>query len=324
MYTFEECQDIVNKALNNINLKQEPANLYTPIEYILSIGGKRIRPALVLMACNIFSDTIEDSINAAIALEIFHNFTLLHDDIMDNAKMRRGRQTVHEKWDLNTAILSGDAMCVMAFDFILKLKNEINNKILPVFTQASIDVCRGQQMDMDFEIRNKVSVAEYIEMITLKTSSLLAASMKIGALSGKANETDAQCIYEFGKNVGISFQLQDDLLDAFGDENKFGKKNGGDIVANKKTYLLIKALELAQGEDYKILTNILSSRGLEPEEKIGLVIEIYRKLNIEQITSEQINSYFIEAMKCINKININVDKIEPLLTFTNQLMERKS
>ena len=324
MYTFEECQDIINKALSNINLKEEPVNLYTPIEYIISIGGKRIRPALVLMACNVFSDTIEDSINAALAIEIFHNFTLLHDDIMDNAEMRRGRQTVHEKWDTNTAILSGDAMCVLAFDIILKSKLEIRNKILPVFTLASIDVCRGQQMDMDFEIRNKVSVKEYIEMISLKTSALLAASMKIGALTGGATETDAQCIYEFGKNIGISFQLQDDLLDAFGDEHTFGKKNGGDIVANKKTYLLIKALELAQGEDYKILTNIISSQGLDPEEKIGLVLEIYKKLNIEQITSENINFYFKEAMSCINKININPDKIEPLLSFANKLMERKS
>ncbi|MFC2138209.1 polyprenyl synthetase family protein [Bacteroidota bacterium] len=324
MYTFEECQEVINKALNNIDLKEDPINLFTPIEYILSIGGKRIRPAMVLMTCNVFSDSIEDSINAALAIEIFHNFTLLHDDIMDNAEIRRGRQTVHEKWNANTAILSGDAMCILAYDILLKSKSELKDIILPIFNHAAFDTCKGQQLDIDFENRNKVSIKEYIEMISLKTSSLLAASMKIGALAGTASETDAQYFYEFGKNIGISFQLQDDLLDAFGDEKAFGKKNGGDIVANKKTFLLIKALELAQGEDYKILTNIISSQGLDPEEKISLVLEIYEKLNIKQITQEQINFYFNEAMTHINKIEINSAKIEPILAFTNNLMNRKS
>ncbi len=324
MYSFEDCQEIISKALYNINLKEEPINLFEPIEYILSIGGKRIRPALTLMSCNIFSDSIEDSINVALAIEIFHNFTLLHDDIMDNADIRRGKETVHKKWDSNTAILSGDAMCVIAYSILLKSKPDIKNKILPVFTKAALDVCKGQQLDMDFENRSKVSVPEYIEMISLKTSSLLATSMKIGALSGNANDADANNLYEFGRNIGITFQLQDDLLDAFGDEKSFGKKNGGDIVANKKTFLLIKTLELAQGDDYKILNNIITSRGLDPEEKIGLVLEIYKKLNIEKITKEQINFYYDEALKHIQKIDVNQEKIEPILLFTDNLMKRKS
>lgn len=322
MYTFEECQEIIKIELNKLLLKKEPVNLYTPIEYILSNGGKRIRPVLTLMSCNLFSESVNDAIIPALAIEFFHNFTLLHDDIMDNADIRRGKPTVHKKWNTSSAILSGDAMCILAYDLLLKTKPEISSKILPEFTKTALEVCKGQQYDMDFENQNDVSVDQYLKMILLKTAVLIASSMKIGALTGGAGEKDAQLLYEFGENIGLAFQLQDDLLDAYGDESKFGKKNGGDIVANKKTYLLIKALELAQDEDYQMLVNILGSQGIDPEEKISLVLEIYDKLNIKEITSILINNYYNAAFKNIQKLSLDAERTKQIIYLTNSLMNR--
>lgn len=322
MYTFQECQDIINKALLNLQFEKRPVNLYKPIEYILSIGGKRIRPALVLMAANIFSDKIENAINAALAIEVFHNFTLLHDDIMDNSSLRRGRDTVHKKWNANIAILSGDAMSIIAYDILIKTNTEIKNKILPIFTTTALEVCEGQQLDLDFESKNNVSVDEYIQMITLKTSVLLAASLKIGAIAGGAGETDADHLYQYGKNIGIAFQLQDDLLDVYGDPKLFGKNNGGDIVSNKKTYLLIKALELSNGEKYKKLTGILENSEIGRDEKIRSVVEIYDSLQLKELTVKMVNFYFNEAVKHIDKLAVNPEKLTEINSFSDSLMNR--
>src|SRR3972149_6156266 len=265
MYSFQECQEIVNKAFRNFNLQKEPSNLYKPMEYIISMGGKRIRPATVIRACNLFTDDIEEAINPVMGIEIFHNFTLVHDDIMDKAPIRRSQPTVHKKWNENIAILSGDAMCILAYRFFLKAKPEIQAKILPEFTKTALEVCEGQQLDMDFENFNNVTVSEYIRMISGKTSVLLASSLKIGAIIGGASEKDAENLYEFGKNLGIAFQLQDDLLDVFADPKKFGKKTGNDIATNKKTFLLIKALEMSKGEDYSNLKTLIENKSLNDE-----------------------------------------------------------
>ncbi|PLX19439.1 MAG: isoprenyl synthetase, partial [Marinilabiliales bacterium] len=269
MYNLKELQDLINKKISNEKIGREPFSLYDPIKYTLESGGKRIRPVLVLMTCNLFSDKIEHALRPAIGLEIFHNFTLLHDDIMDHADIRRGNPTVHKKWNENAAILSGDAMFIKAYEYFLDCQSTNFREILKIFNSTALEVCEGQQYDMEFEEKAIVTEAEYLRMIELKTSVLLAAALKIGALLGGANEKDADLLYQFGLNIGLAFQLQDDYLDVYGDVKVFGKKIGGDIVANKKTFMLIKAQEMARGEIKEQLNQLLNEQDFDRETKIN-------------------------------------------------------
>ena len=315
MYSYKELQSLVNKQINKIDFIKEPRQLYDPIKFILSLGGKRIRPVFVLMACNLFSDDIDKAINAALALEIFHNFTLLHDDIMDNSSLRRNKPTVHTKWNFNVAILSGDAMSIIAYKFITKTKSGNLTDVLNIFNTTALQVCEGQQYDMDFEAEELVTEADYLKMIELKTAVLIAASLKIGALISDASQKDAQLLYLFGINIGLAFQIQDDFLDVYGDTNIFGKKIGNDIITNKKTYLLIKAFELAKGADYKELYNQIFTKNRPSEEKIKSVISIYNKLGIKKIVQNKIVEYFNEAFIYFEKISVNSERKQELSSF---------
>jgi geranylgeranyl diphosphate synthase type II len=322
MISFLNCTEIIEKELHNLQLDKEPRDLYEPIRYILSIGGKRIRPGLVLMGCNLFSGTIEAAIHPAIAIEIFHNFTLLHDDIMDNAFVRRNKPTVHEKWNKNIALLSGDAMLIKAYEFISKSDPSILGSVLKVFNKTSVEVCEGQQYDMNFESRQAVPVEEYLKMIELKTAVLIGASLKIGAIAGNAKNEDANNLYEFGKNLGLAFQLQDDLLDVYADPETFGKKNGGDIVSNKKTYLLITALNMAQGAVKHDLAEWLQKKEFGREAKIKAVTEIFNDLGVETLTREKANEYFQQALISLDKIPVEKNRKTPLEEFAIKLMGR--
>jgi geranylgeranyl diphosphate synthase type II len=265
MISLDEAQQIIEKNLAEISFPDNPVNLYGPVEYILSNGGKRIRPSLVLLGANLFSDDVQPAVNPALAVEIFHNFTLLHDDLMDNSLIRRGRDTVHIKWNPNVAILSGDAMSIIANRFVSKVDSKILPDVMEVFNRTAIEVCEGQMMDMEFENRNDVHVDEYLRMIELKTSVLIAASLQIGALTGGASKQDSVQLYEFGRSLGIAFQLQDDLLDSYGDVEKFGKKIGNDIITNKKTYLMISALDNADDDDLYTLNLWLEKDKFDPD-----------------------------------------------------------
>ena len=322
MISFRNCTGIIEKELHNLLLDNEPKELYEPIRYILSIGGKRIRPALVIMGCNLFSDNIEAAVNPAIAIEMFHNFTLLHDDIMDNAVVRRNKPTVHEKWNKNIALLSGDAMLIKAYEFISKSDPSILVPVLEVFNKTSVEVCEGQQYDMNFEHRQSVLVDEYLKMIELKTAVLIGASLKIGAITGKAKNEDANNLYEFGKNLGLAFQLQDDLLDVYANPETFGKDNGGDIVSNKKTYLLITALNLAQGAVRQDLTEWLQMKEFKKEVKIKAVTKIFDNLRIEALTREKADEYFQRAFISLDKIPVDENRKTFLKEFAVKLMGR--
>lgn len=324
MYKFEELQQIIETQISNINLNNEPYGLYQPIRYTLDSGGKRLRPILTLMATNIFSNHVELVVNTALALEIFHNFTLLHDDLMDSADIRRHQATVHKKWSANTAILSGDAMLIKAYQLIIKTNTANKDQIIDVFSQTALEVCEGQQYDMNFENRMDVSEKEYINMIKLKTSVLIAACLKIGALAANATQKQAQNLYEFGLNLGLSFQLQDDYLDTFGNVKTFGKKIGGDIIANKKTYLLIKALELANETQKEKLLKLISQKNFNKEEKIEAVTQIYRELDIEKQTKTKINYYNRLAITELNSLSVDIDKKLILTNFTRSLINRIS
>jgi len=263
MLKFEEIQNIVNNEIAKLDFKSEPVELYQPISYVLSGNGKRLRPCLALLSCNLFNNDIRNAIKPAIGVEMFHNFTLLHDDIMDKADIRRNKPTVHKKWNENVAILSGDAMLIKTYELFFELKPNILAKVIEVFNKAALQVCEGQQYDMNFETKIDVTTDEYIKMITLKTAVLLAASLKIGAIIGGATLKDANLLYNYGINLGIAFQLQDDYLDVYGDVKTFGKKIGGDIVSNKKTYLLISAIENAKDENKHKLLNLLYNKHIE-------------------------------------------------------------
>ena len=286
MYSYKTLQELVNKKIAQEELVKEPKQLYEPIKYILSLGGKRIRPVFVLMACNLFTDNVEKAINAALALEIFHNFTLLHDDIMDNSSLRRKKPTVHAKWNSNVAILSGDAMSIIAYEYITRERKNNFFEIIDVFNKTALQVCDGQQYDMDFETEKLVSKSDYLKMIELKTAVLIAASLKIGALIGGASHEDAELLYSFGINIGLAFQIQDDFLDVYGDTKIFGKQTGNDIRTNKKTYLLIKAFELAKDDDYEELYQKFFINNKPTEEKVNIVVNIYNKLGIKEIANK--------------------------------------
>lgn len=323
MYSYKDLQEIINNQIKKTNFVKEPRQLYEPIEYVLSLGGKRIRPVFLLMACNLFSDEIGKAVNAALALEIFHNFTLLHDDIMDNSLLRRNKPTVHTKWNSNVAILSGDAMSIIAYEYITKTKSNNLSDILNVFNTTALQVCDGQQYDMDFEKQEFVSEAVYLKMIKLKTAVLIAASLKIGAIIGGASQEDAQLLYSFGINIGLAFQIQDDFLDVYGDTTVFGKKTGNDIITNKKTYLLTKAFEIAKADDRTKLYSQFFTKNINPEEKIKTVVRIYDKLGIKEITQNKIVEYFNEAFIYLEKVSVNSEKKQELSYFIkNNLINR--
>jgi geranylgeranyl diphosphate synthase type II len=323
MYTIQICQEIIEKHLREIKLPGEPALLYDPIRYVIGSEGKRIRPSMTLLACNLFTDSIEDSINPALAIELFHNFTLLHDDIMDNSDLRRGQLTVHKKWNNNVAILSGDAMLIKAYEYLSKCPKPVLSDVLVVFNKTSLEVCEGQQFDMDFESRMEVSIDDYLKMIELKTSVLIAASLKIGAICGQAGERDSNLLYEFGRNLGIAFQLQDDLLDVFANPGVFGKSMGGDIVANKKTYLLINALTYAKGEVLKELTDWLRRDEFDRDKKVKAITEIYNNLNIRKLTESRIKQLFSEALLSLDKVSVRKERKRVLEEFASQLLIRE-
>ncbi len=325
MYSVKELQIIVNDEIKNRSeelKKLNPSKLYSPVNYSLEIGGKRLRPVLLLLSYNLFSDNIKNALPTAIAIEVFHNFTLLHDDIMDKADVRRNQPTVHNKFDENSAILSGDAMAFLSYKYLLESKSENLLNVLELFSKTAIEVCEGQQFDMDFEIRLNVTETEYLEMIRLKTAVLLACSLKAGALLANSDAEIAKQLYEFGINMGLAFQLQDDLLDSFGDQKTFGKKIGGDILSNKKTYLLIKALENSSSAGERELLNWINKKDFINEDKIDAVIEIYNQLNIKELTQLKIDYYFQKASSILEKLAVAKNKIQSLVELGSQVIKR--
>jgi geranylgeranyl diphosphate synthase type II len=323
MLTFNECQAIISQYFKELKLPELPANLYDPIRYMLNMGGKRIRPALVLMGCNVFSENTDSAIFPALAIEVFHNFTLMHDDIMDKSILRRSKPTVYIKWNQNIAILSGDAMLIKAYELLTTEALQQMPLLLSIFNDTALKVCEGQQYDLDFENNINVSIDEYINMVELKTAVLLAASLKMGAIIGGANQRDADLIYEFGKNIGIAFQLQDDLLDVFADTAAFGKVMGNDINSNKKTILLIQALNLSSDKIRKELIKWLKIKNVDQREKINAVRKIYVDLNLEELTKIRIKNYHNQGIQMLNRIAVEKLKILPLLDFSKFLMLRK-
>ena len=304
MYNYAELKNLVDKALINLSYDTEAEKLIDPVKYILSIGGKRLRPVLALIACNLFSDKIDEAIMPATGLEVFHNFTLVHDDIMDQAPVRRNFPTVHSKWNINQAVLSGDVMAFIANDCFLQTPPRCMSKVFRVFNMAAIEVCVGQQLDIDFEKATIVSHEEYLRMIELKTAVLLAASVKIGAIIGGAENKDSELLYEFGRNLGLAFQIQDDLLDIYGDAKIFGKIPGGDIISNKKTFPLVKALEIASGEQFKQLQELFAGKEVDPETKVKTVIGLYDQLNIRAITENLADDYINKAFSLLEKVEV--------------------
>ncbi|WP_317897921.1 polyprenyl synthetase family protein [Aurantibacillus circumpalustris] len=311
----------IDKHTSSLSEKH-PAELYQPEAYILSLGGKRVRPLLALIACDLFDAVAQKALDVALAVELFHNFSLVHDDILDAAPLRRNKATVHVKWNHNIAILSGDVMLVKAFQCLESYESTIFKSLSILFNKTAIEVCEGQQLDMNFEKSDTVTVEDYLDMITLKTAVLLGCSLKMGAITAEAGEKDQENLYEFGKHLGISFQLLDDLLDAFAvDTEKFGKQIGGDILANKKTFLLLKAIELANPKQHKEIATVLSLS--HPEEKIKRMLSIFNELNIKQMCEEEADKHTRIAIDCLEKINAPKLKIESLKHFALELLNRQ-
>lgn len=323
MRPISEYQHILNDFLTDINIPKEPKNLYEPISYILSIGGKRMRPVLTLMTSEIFDCDYKNAFNAATAVELFHNFSLIHDDIMDDAPLRRGNLTVHEKWDVNTGILSGDALLILAYQYFESYEPKTFRSLAKIFSKTALEVCEGQQYDVDFEQRDDVSIDEYILMIKYKTAVLVAAAMKMGAVVAQTTEKNADLIYDFGLNLGIAFQLQDDYLDAFGDPLTFGKQIGGDIIENKKTFLYLKALELADSNTKEQLAHLFSIKPQDPKQKIESVKQYFIETNAAQKSRELIESYTLKAFATLKELDILESKKQSLIDFGNYLMKRK-
>jgi len=322
MYSISELQELINQRIAATNYPSTPKELYEPISYIMGLGGKRMRPTLMLMACNLYTDDILPALDTAVAIEVFHNFTLMHDDIMDMAPLRRGKLTVHEKWNTSVAILSGDTMLVEAYKLFLSSDTSLLPDILSVFNKTAVEVCEGQSIDMYFEKNEHVTVDEYVNMIRLKTSVLVGAALKIGSILGGAGKADADLLYEFGVNLGLAFQLQDDILDIYGDPEKFGKQVGGDIIANKKTYLLIKAKELAVGDDAVGLKNWLISE--EPISKVSAITAIYNKLGIRDLAEKEMNIYSDQALESLEKLSVEDTRKTLLKQFAEGLLLRQS
>lgn len=320
-----EISDIIKNYFEGKGWIEEPKNLYEPIDYAMQSGGKRLRPTLVLMAVKLFGGDVERYVETAAAMEVFHNFTLLHDDVMDKADVRRGRPTIHKKWDDNTAILSGDAMLIKAYQMVAsKVEDTKLRSVLNLFSKTAIEVCEGQQYDGDFEKRKDVTPEEYFNMIRLKTGVLLAASLKMGALLAGASEEEQRNIYDFGMNVGIAFQIWDDYLDCYGDEKTFGKKIGGDILCGKKTFLLVQSLIKGGASQKQTIRQLINNNNILPEEKISAIISIYTQLDMPKLCEEAMDEYFGKAMKSLSLIAKSDEEKAPFIAFAKKLMGRKS
>ena len=322
MHSIEELKNkFVTYLQSQVEIK-DPVNLYQPITYILDLGGKRLRPVLTLLACELYNGKVEKAFNAALAIEVFHNFTLIHDDIMDNADIRRGKPTVHVKWNQNAGILSGDAMLIMAYQYLESYNHNLFKNVTTLFSKTALEVCEGQQMDIDFETRLNVSIEEYIKMIKLKTSVLVAAALKMGALIAEAEPKQANLLYDFGINLGIAFQLQDDFLDTFGDESTFGKKIGGDIIENKKTFLFLKAIEKCNAQDKETLIDLYSSDTTDSNTKINDVVFILNKYNIKELVLSEINFYTNKAYEIVENLSLASNRKDVLKNLGQSLIQR--
>lgn len=321
MKTLSEILQMVAQAVESLDWNRSPRALYEPIDYTLALGGKRVRPALSLIAADMYDADLQEVIPTALALEVFHNFTLLHDDVMDKAPLRRGRATVHEKWSENTAILSGDVMSIEAYRLLAGVPEKNLKQVLDIFTQMAIEICEGQQMDMNFEQQSLVTKDDYIEMIRLKTAVLLASALKIGAIIAGAPNSDCNLLYEFGINLGLAFQLQDDYLDVYGNEKTFGKSIGGDILCNKKTYMMLSALEVAKDEDALLLNRWIESA--PSAEKITAITQLYTKLHIDEVCQERIDFYHRKALENLERLSVSVEKLQTLKNLIVKLMGRE-
>jgi len=324
MTSLPQLQAKINSGINNLSFPLYPAELYEPIRYILLLGGKRMRPALLLMACDLFEGDVNKAISPALAIEVFHNFTLMHDDIMDNAPLRRGKVTVHEKWNANVAILSGDVMLVESTRLMMQVDDHLLRIVMNIFNETAVGVCEGQQIDMEFETRADVHLDEYIKMIRLKTAVLLGGALKIGALIGGAAIADASLLQTFGEELGVAFQLQDDILDVYGNPEKFGKQVGGDIISNKKTFLQVKALELADEKQSAELKNWFSNTPADPAQKIEAVTTLYDQLNIRSYAWQAMQSYANKAFGALDAISLPDTSKQYLRDFADGLLVREN
>ncbi len=323
MFTASELLEKINSHIADLQFVRTPKGLYDPVTYVLSMGGKRIRPLLMLMAYNLYKENVESILPPATGIEVYHNYTLLHDDLMDRADKRRGKETVHKVWNDNAAILSGDAMLVLAYQFMAQCPAEYLKEVMDLFSLTALEICEGQQMDMEFERRNDVKEEEYLEMIRLKTSVLLAASLKIGAILGGASADDAERLYDFGMNMGVAFQLKDDWLDVYGDVAVFGKNIGGDILCNKKTYMLIKALEHADKEQSDRLDHWITVEDFNPVEKITAVTDLYNQIGVRGLCEDKMIEYSDKAMGSLSAVEVADEKKRELETLIKELMYRK-
>ncbi|WP_281613488.1 polyprenyl synthetase family protein [Flammeovirga sp. SubArs3] len=321
-FDLKEAAQLLADELEQQKFGEAPETLYAPLRYILSLGGKRLRPALTLLGCYLFDDDYKKAIDPAIGVEVFHNFTLMHDDIMDEAPLRRGKMTVHEKWNSNVAILSGDVMFVRSYEYISNVEDKILRQALALFNKCAAEVCEGQQFDMDFEERETVGEEEYIEMIRLKTAVLIGFALRLGALIGGATDEQSKVVEEFGVNVGLGFQLKDDILDVYADQDKFGKQVGGDIISNKKTLMLIKALKQAEGADAVELQNWLVAKDFDKEEKVAAVTDIYNRLGIREMATEKSNEYFTKGFAALENLDVPEDRKNLLKEFGVYLQNR--
>ena len=322
MVKVEQIQELVNSYIENQDFGGNPKELYAPIEYILRQGGKRMRPTLCLLACDLFNGNIEDCMVPAVAAEIFHNFTLVHDDIMDQAPLRRGMETVYHKWNSDIALLSGDTMLIKAFQYVLAMKKEYSYEVFAELCKVALEVCEGQQFDLNFETQDNVSLESYLEMIRLKTAVLLGSVLKIGAIVAGADAKNQQAVYDFGINLGLAFQLQDDIFDCYGDVKVFGKMTGGDISDNKKTYLYLKALELASEEDKNILRQLFSMPKGRDEKKIETVLAIYEKYNVRSIVTDLMTKYYEDSLKNLDSIEVSEERKQVLREYAAYLYTR--
>jgi geranylgeranyl diphosphate synthase type II len=323
MLTFRKAVELIEQEIQHTDYPKEPSSLYEPIAYLLALKGKRVRPAFTLLGCNLYKEDVSDALPMAVAWEIFHNFTLMHDDVMDQATMRRGNPTVHKKWNENTAILSGDAMLILAYTYLAKSAPVHLNVLLDLFSDAASGICRGQEYDMQFEKRLDVAESEYLEMIRLKTAILLGACLKSGAIIGGAKEKDCNLLYDFGINLGLAFQIQDDLLDVFGDPLVFGKKIGSDILCNKKTYLLISALNTSDEKEKNDLLFWLDCKD-KTEEKIAAVTCLYTRLHVKEKAREKMEQYYAKATCALQELDIKENKKSVLINLAEELMNRES
>ena len=323
MHSIYQYQEFISDYLQSQYETKEPRNLYEPIHYILGLGGKRMRPVLTLMSAELFDADYKLALPAALAVEVFHNFSLIHDDIMDDAPLRRGNETVHEKWNINTAILSGDAMLILAYQYFEKYNTEVFRELAKLFSKTALEVCEGQQWDVDFETREDVTITDYLKMIEYKTAVLVAAAMKMGAIVAETSKENADLIYDFGLNLGLAFQLQDDYLDAFGNPETFGKQVGGDIIENKKTYLYLKAIEFSSDEERKQLMHLFSIQPEDNADKIASVKNIFNTSGASQATQKAIQEYTLKAFETLRNVSIDKERKDILRSFGENLMGRK-